>query len=110
MMRRSTFHALVALLLATNYFAFQAEVFEEEYENNHPERPEGLAFTHSGLSWESFDKENAPQALVFDAGIRIDVLFTLPPVVLPPACTEQPRQPVRDKSPPPAFPLTGPGA
>lgn len=95
-----TVHKLVALVLATNYFAFQVELFEEEYEANHPKTFESCSITKSTLSWESFDKENAPEAFVFDAGIRSEFLFLLEqePVALHLPFAQY--QPIRDKSPP----------
>jgi hypothetical protein len=101
-MRRSILHNAIAFLLAANYFAFQVELFEAEYEQNHPGRPEGCAFVAPAVTWESFDKENASQAFVFDAGLRIDFLFTLPDCTFPAVVTNRPYQPVRDKSPPSA--------
>jgi len=99
-MRRLVFHTLVSLVLAANYLAYQVEFFEEEYEQNHPAHSGGWSFMMPALTWESFDKENAPQAIVFDAGLRVEFLFSYP--VIPgeetPPCP--PYQPVRDKSPP----------
>jgi hypothetical protein len=100
-MRPSFLHTLICLVLSTNYFAFQVELFEEEYERNHPDRTEGCSVTAPRLTWESFDKENASQAFVFDAGLRIEFLFTV--ATTPSRETQPVRQPgpVRDKSPPP---------
>lgn len=99
-------YRFVALLLASNYFAFQVELFEDEYEANHPRTYETCSITQPTLTWESFDKENAPKAFVCDAEIRLHVLFILhsPPVRLP--LPELQYQPVRDKSPPPEDPRT----
>ena len=93
-------HNLIAILLATNYFLFQIELFEDEYEANHPKRCETCSVTLPTLSWESFDKENAPEAFVFDAGIRSEFLFLLEqePVALHLPFAQY--QPIRDKSPP----------
>ncbi len=90
----------VAVLLASNYFAFQVELFEEEYEANHPQPAGTVAFGAPTLNWESFDKDNAPKAFVFDAGLRVEFLFVFRSStvqVLPP---HFPCEPVRDKSPP----------
>jgi hypothetical protein len=93
-------HSIVALLLATNYCAFQIEPFEEEYEANHPPAPDSPVFSQPTITWESFDKQNAPKAFVFDAAIQIQFLFSLPSqhfrFLLP--CPQH--QLVRDKSPP----------
>jgi hypothetical protein len=99
-MRSSLVHRFVALLLASNYFTFQIEPFEEEYEANHPDIPDGWALSQPTLTWESFDKQNAPKAFVFDAVINIELLhlLTSPPVKELPANPQY--QPVRDKSPP----------
>ncbi len=93
-------HRIVALVLAANYFAFQVELFEEEYEANHPQAYGAPSVTQPTLTWESFDKDNAPQAFVCDANIRIELLFVLcVPAFRPPLAFPQ-YQPVRDKSPP----------
>jgi len=92
--------SFVALLLATNYFAFQVEVFEEEYQANHRQASTACSIASPTLTWESFDKENAPKAFVVDADIRIQFLFLFdsdPPTLL---LSHTPFQPIRDKSPP----------
>ena len=66
-MKLSAIYRFVALLLASNYFAFQVELFEDEYEANHPRTYETCSITQPTLTWESFDKENAPKAFVCDA-------------------------------------------
>jgi hypothetical protein len=96
----SLVHRCIALLLACNYFAFQVELFEEEYEANHPKTCEGSSFTHPTLTWESFDKENAPQAFVFDAEIQIQFLFFIDSEPSDAVSPNNQYQPVRDKSPP----------
>jgi hypothetical protein len=99
-MERPYVHSLVALLLATNYFAFQVELFDEEYEANHRQASTTCSIASPTLTWESFDKENAPKAFVFDARIQIQFLFLLesdPPTLL---LSHPPFQPIRDKSPP----------
>lgn len=99
-MKWSSVYKFVALLLATNYFGFQVELFEDEYEANHPRTYDTCSITRPAITWESFDKENAPQAFVCDAHIRIEFLFIVhsPLIILP--LTELQYQPVRDKSPP----------
>ncbi len=99
-MKCSFVHKFVALLLASNYFFFQVELFEDEYQANHPKKYDTCSLTQPSITWESFDKENAPKAFVVDAQIRIHVLFLLhsQPYTLP--LPELQYQPVRDKSPP----------
>jgi hypothetical protein len=73
---------------------------EEEYEENHPQQTGACALTSPSLNWESFDKENAPQAFVFDAGIQIEFLFFLSVDHLTQSLAHLQYAPVRDKSPP----------
>lgn len=99
-MNWSALHRVVALILATNYFSFQVELFEEEYEANHPKQYESCSITQPTLTWESFDKQNAPLAFVFDAGLEIHYLFLLE---AEPTAIRLPHiqyQPIHDKSPP----------
>lgn len=100
-MRWMPVHKFVALLLASNYFAFQVELFEEEYEANHPRGHTTASITKPTITWESFDKENAPKAFVFDANIRLEFLFLLQSPLVELSLPSPPYQPVRDKSPPP---------
>jgi hypothetical protein len=88
------------LLIALNYFAFRVEPFEDEYESCHKDIPTSCAFNSPTLTWETFDKDNAPQAFVFDAGLRIERIASLPPQTAVLLQTHQQYQPVRDKSPP----------
>lgn|GEM_PF-1401184 len=100
--RRSIAHGCIALLLACNYFAFQVELFDAEYEANHP--PPAPAGTHSlsspTVTWESFDKQNAPEAFVLNPVLPIEPVGFIP---VPHHKEQSPNpqyQPVRDKSPP----------
>jgi hypothetical protein len=91
---------LTALILATNYFCFQVEVFEEEYEKNNPLPSRIPTFSPSGLNWETFGKTNAPKAIVHTVPVEY-VLLCLCPAVLGeelPACI--PFRVIRDNSPP----------
>jgi hypothetical protein len=95
------FHSSVALLLAVTYFLFQVEPFEEEYLEHHRGPAGGPGFASPSLTWESFDKSNAPKAFTVDPCIAIELLHavetsdeTLDP-------SSPPAHPVRDKSPPP---------
>jgi len=100
MMMNSLLHKLTALILACNYAAFQVEVFEEEYEANHRPVSPTPAIGSPTLTWESFDKTNAPKAFTFNVQVTIEALLTLEPsdiIVCPPVVTIHP---IRDKSPP----------
>jgi hypothetical protein len=99
-MRHPLLTGLAALLLACNYLAFQVELFEDEYEQNHPVPSAGSGISSYSANWESFDKDNAPQAFYFDPILRLDCLlvFRSPNVFERPATP--PFQPIRDKSPP----------
>ncbi len=96
-------YSLIALILATNYLAFQAELFDDEYEANHPKRADKPCITVAGLNWESFDKDTAPQAFTFDAGLRTEFLFPLPSLVLVEFVPFESFKVIRDKSPPSFF-------
>lgn len=102
MTRRLAWHA-IALVLAANYFAFQVELFDDEYEANHPKTSESCSVTASVFTWESFDKENAPKAFTFEPFFEIRALFVLssPPAPRFPAVS--PFHTIRDKSPPPGI-------
>jgi hypothetical protein len=93
-------YQLIAVVLVADYFAFQVEIFDDEYEANHPRTSVSSSITGPFFTWESFDKENAPPAFVIDPFIEFRPLFRViaepaPPV---PPCTTW--EPVRDKSPP----------
>jgi hypothetical protein len=93
-------HICVSFVLAANYFAFQVELFDCEYEENHRPIATTCSFAAPSLNWESFDKENAQKAFVFDAGVQVEFLFTfdVPRLLFSPPTL--PYQPIRDKSPP----------
>ena len=93
-------HSFVALLLAATYFLFQVEPFEREYleQNRGPaERP---AFSAPSVTWETFDKSNAPKAFTVDPCIATGPLHVVvvSEDLLDPSFP--PSHPVRDKSPP----------
>jgi hypothetical protein len=91
---------IIGLVLAANYFAFQVELFDDEYEANHPRASDRLSITGPLFTWESFDKENAPEAFVVDPWIEIRPLFTIAAdtsLPIPPALF---RERILDKSPP----------
>ena len=99
-MRAFLVYKICAFILACNYFAFRVELFDEERETNEPKLPDGCAFANCSLTWETFDKDNAPKAFVFNAIIPI-VLYC---IVLVQVSVLEPSfrifQPIRDKSPP----------
>jgi len=99
-MRWHLWAQVTALTLALNYFAFQVELFEDEYEANHPKSSECGAFSLPTLTWESFDKDQAQQPFVIDALIQLELLYLLPPSGRPESFVHRPGQPIRDKSPP----------
>jgi hypothetical protein len=92
--------SFIALLLATNYVLFQIEPFEEEYTANHPLLPHGISVGSVSYNWESFDKENAPEALVAQAPIFLEVTFLLQIIDVPKSPSSSPKRQIRDKSPP----------
>lgn len=97
---RLAFHACAAVLVACTYFAFRVELFDGESEAHERDVPHGLALVAPSLSWETFDKDNAPQAFTIVVLTAFDASFALPPA--PELCRQDilPYQPVRDKSPP----------
>ena len=99
-MSQSVVFKLLALLLASNYLAFHIEPFEDEYEANHRPLPDGYAFSKPSMTWETFDKQNAPKAFVFDAALRIQFLHPRYSPQAKELLAKFQYQPVRDKSPP----------
>jgi hypothetical protein len=99
----SRLRALVALIVACNYFSFRVEIFDVEAESQHHDLPSGAAIAGSTVTWETFDKDNASQAFTIEVLNGEERLFFVP--ALAPAALQdlQPFQPIRDKSPPPAF-------
>jgi hypothetical protein len=98
---RSTVFSFVATLVAINYFAFRVELFEDENAANHPGGfAKAVTLTLPTLNWETFDKDNAPQAIIVDPEIKIEFLSLVG--VQPPQywVLLQSSDPVRDKSPP----------
>ena len=91
---------MVALVLAANYFAFQVELFDDEYEANHPRTSPSSSITLPVFNWESSDKENAPPAFTVDPFIAIQPLFRIAAEPAPRGLLHPRREPVRDKSPP----------
>lgn len=93
-------HALTALVLAFTYFSFRVELFSDEAEKQFHDLPHGRVITTPSLTWESYDKDNAPAAYTVEVFTEFACLVAIPPI---PAFARQdilPYQPVRDKSPP----------
>ena len=68
-----------SILIALNYFAFRMELFQDEDSENHPQTQSAVSFTFPTLNWETFDKDNASKAFVFDALIQIQPIEFFPP-------------------------------
>ncbi len=102
--RYSLLFTCTAIVLASNYFAFQVELFDAEYEENHPTSSGNTSGTctisASSLTWESFDKDNAPQAFVVDACVTLVCFLRLPEETAPPDVIRPSIERIRDKSPP----------
>lgn len=101
-LHKSTYYKILLFVVALNYCAFRVEIFEDENRENHPVIPAGLAYTAISLNWETFDKNNAPEAFAFDAIVAIEPLFQ---ISQPPQLNNIPyerEELVRDKSPPPS--------
>ena len=96
----------LAVLLACNYFAFRVELFSEEYERAHPARTNLPSISAVSLTWETFDKDNAPKAFVVHPATAIVLLFraTQTVAVAIPFCSLFTL--ARDKSPPSSFSIT----
>jgi len=93
-------HRAIALALATLFFVFQTELDHEEYLQHHRQLSAVPAFAAPSLTWETFDKENAPKAFIVtvDRGIACLLLPHVESrILLPPSVSVHP---VRDKSPP----------
>jgi hypothetical protein len=93
-------HRFVALALAGILFLFETELNHDEEEQNHRQLYSTLSIAAPSVTWETFDKQNAPQAfaITVDRGDCCLLLAcTHPPLLLPPTIT---LHPVRDKSPP----------
>ncbi|HUL42935.1 MAG TPA: hypothetical protein VLY03_01120 [Bacteroidota bacterium] len=94
------FFRWAALVLAVSYFGFRTELFESEYDDAHPKIDGTCAITGSSLNWETFDKDNAPQAFTFTVPAPTETVFTLPPVKSVDPTGYIPYRLIQDKSPP----------
>jgi|WetSurMetagenome_2_1015567.scaffolds.fasta_scaffold72220_2 hypothetical protein len=98
---RSLVSCCMALLLACNYFAFQIEIFEEEYEANQPMRTETEnAISSPTITWESFAKDRAQKAFIITINRPVEAVLVPHPEYLIPFYDEPTPGLVRDKSPP----------
>jgi hypothetical protein len=95
-----------SLIFACNYFAFRTELFNEEFEQNHPVAD---PYTHQAvfslptLNWETFDKDNAPKAITVTPRISLELISTTPRETPLPNIVPLQVQIIRDKSPPRSF-------
>lgn len=103
--KHTAFHLLkvFTFLFAWNYFAFRVELFDEEYERNHPvgsSDARTAAFSLPSLNWETFDKDNAPKAVKVEPFIFLTLLSRTPDeqFFFRPVISQH--QIIRDKSPP----------
>jgi hypothetical protein len=94
------FFRCLSILLALNYGAFRTELFDDEYEQNHPAPSATAAVTWSSLTWETFDKNNAPEAFTFSVWAEIQLISQSPPPVVIELQSCRPEELIRDKSPP----------
>ena len=102
-LHRSTIFRKIALVLALTYAAFRTEPFEKEYEYSHPADAAGASVPAIGLptlTWETFDKDNAPKAFVFTLLTMFFVLMLSLNVVPFFRVIPAPFRILRDKSPP----------
>ncbi len=97
---RGVLFALLSLLVACNYFAFRVELCEEEFEAHHTSIPYTNAFGPPTVTWETFDKDNAPEALTVDVQITIELFCRVGEQFQEIRQDIVPQQPIRDKSPP----------
>lgn len=94
------FRARIALLLAVTYLGFQFELDPEEYLEQHRPPAERPTWSTPSVTWETFDKTNAPEAFTVEPCLPI---VPVSPVII---CDDlldpfaPPAHPVRDKSPP----------
>lgn len=104
MRRKIAFHFLT-LLIACNYAAFRLELFEKEYEENHPPAATTTsAVTRPSLTWETFDKDNAVKSFTIDPSVRLVLLLRSLAVPAPQRHQFRPFRLTRDKSPPDSPP------
>ena len=99
-LRHCSFFQIVAFLLAVNYFSFQVEFDEKEYLENHRQLSDTLSFARPSVTWETFDKSNAPKAFVVEVVDKVSLLIVLPPAISENDVFYPQYTTIRDKSPP----------
>ena len=98
-MKRHIFQ-YIALILAANYFAFQVELFEDEYEQNHRPVSRTSAVGSPTTNWETFSKTEAAKAFVVTVETILQFLHPVPVEPVTRIHLVIQRDLVRDKSPP----------
>jgi len=99
-----TLHKILFLFLAVTYIAFHAEFFDKEYQENHRVVSDTISFASPSVTWETFDKSNAPKAFTLNVDVTIELLgyLRLPSFRITPP--EIKFDIIRDKSPPTFLP------
>jgi hypothetical protein len=92
------FVPLVAFLLVVVYALFQGELFDDEYEANHPVSPGQCSITRVPLSSEG-DKENAQEPYLCRADFQLALIFTLTDSAPQPIHVAECQERIRNKSP-----------
>ncbi len=100
MKRDSFILGALAALVCLNYFAFRVELFGDEYKENHPPLTSSPSITRPSLTWETFDKDNAPQALSLAPCLQVGFLSYAEKPFAEVVTGWHVSHPVRDKSPP----------
>ena len=89
-----------AFIVALTYFGFRTELFDNENVENHAACPNGVSFARPSLNWESFDKDNAPQAFTVGVETRTEFISSSPEFRAFEVPEFPSSNPIRDKSPP----------
>ncbi len=100
-MRRDAFIlSVLSVLVCVTYFAFRIELFGDEYRENHPPLTSLPSISPPSLTWETFDKDNAPQAISLNPTLHAGFLSHVEAPVAEDVTGWTVPHPVRDKSPP----------
>ena len=89
---------IVAFLLVVVYALFQGELFDDEYEANHPVSPGQCSITRVPLASEG-DKENAQEPYLCLADLQLALIFTLTDSAPQPIHVAECQERIRNKSP-----------
>jgi len=89
----------IILIIGVTYILFQAELFDDEYKENHPAPVNCVSITKPALSCE-IDKENAQETFALEPLPQIDQYHLLPAVIILVVVAGTSPDLVRDKSPP----------